>query len=564
MTTRTYDPHEFPPFAVTVDTVVLTMSQGRLHVLLVRRGVPPFKGMWAIPGGFKRPEESLLEAAQRELCEETGVAGTNLLRQFGAYGDPDRDPRMNVVTVAYLAVLRDVRGIAGGTDAAAAALVPVSEALGGDLGLLAFDHGRILHDAIERVRVDLALTGIATAFVGPTFTLAELRAVYEEAWGVRIDGANFRRSVLADEGWVVPTGRRAPSGPAGGKPAELYRGSQVEARCADKANAISQQIREESMKAVIFDRYGPPEVLRVGDVDWPVLKEREVLVKVHASTVTRGQAMGVRSAEYRFTRVFTGIRHPRTTSFGSEFAGRVEEVAEGVAEFQVGDDVFGIRTGANAEYLAVPEGGVIAPKPAMLSYEQAAAIPDGSLLALTCLRPADPQGKRVLVYGAAGSVGSAAVQLLAHHFGAEVTAVCDTKDLEVVQALGAQVALDRLHEDFTVSRTAYDVIFDAVGKSSFRRCRHSLVPGGTYVTMDLGYMYHAPLLALVTRFVGSRRARVGVGRYRKEDLLLISELVEQGKYRPVIDRRYALDDVVAATRYVETGQKTGNVVLTIP
>ena len=464
MTTRTYDPHEFPPFAVTVDTVVLTMSQGRLHVLLVRRGVPPFKGMWAIPGGFKRPEESLLEAAQRELCEETGVDGANLLRQFGAYGDPDRDPRMNVVTVAYLAVLRDVRGIASGTDAAAAALVPASEALGGDLGLLAFDHGRILHDAIERVRVDLALTGIATAFVGPTFTLAELRAVYEEAWGVRIDGANFRRSVLADEGWVVPTGRRAPSGPAGGKPAELYRGSQVEARCADKANTISQQIREESMKAVIFDRYGPPEVLRVGDVDWPVLKEREVLVKVHASTVTHGQAMGVRSAEYRFTRVFTGIRHPRTTSFGSEFAGRVEEVAEGVAEFQVGDEVFGIRTGANAEYLAVPEGGVIAPKPAMLSYEQAAAIPDGSLLALTCLRPADPQGKRVLVYGAAGSVGSAAVQLLAHHFMAEVTAVCDTKDLEVVQALGARVTLDRLHEDFTVSRTAYDVIFDAVGK----------------------------------------------------------------------------------------------------
>ena len=318
------------------------------------------------------------------------------------------------------------------------------------------------------------------------------------------------------------------------------------------------------MKAVIFDRYGPPEVLRVGDIDCPVLKEREVLVRVHASTVTRGQAMGVRSAEYRFTRIFTGIRRPRTTSFGSEFAGRVEEVAEGVTEFQVGDEVFGIRAGANAEYLAVPESGVIALKPAMLSHEQAAATPDGSLLALTCLRPADPQGKRVLVYGAAGSVGSAAVQLLAHHFGAEVEAVCDTKDLEVVQSLGARVVLDRLHEDFTVSHNAYDIIFDAVGKSSFRRCRHSLAPGGTYVTMDLGYMYHAPLLALATRFVGSSRARVGVGRYRKQDLLLISELVEEGKYRPVIDRRYSLEDVVAATRYVETGQKTGNVVLTIP
>lgn len=221
--TKTYDPSDFPPFAVTVDTVVLTMSEGRLHVLLVRRGVDPFAGMWAIPGGFKRPEESLLEAAQRELLEETGVGGASVLRQFGAYGDPERDPRMNVVTVAYLAVLRDVQGVAGGTDAAAAALVPVADALGQGFEPLAFDHGRILHDAIERVRADLALTGIATSFVGPTFTLAELRAVYEEAWGVRIDGANFRRSVLADDGWVIPTGRLAPSGPAGGKPAALYR-----------------------------------------------------------------------------------------------------------------------------------------------------------------------------------------------------------------------------------------------------------------------------------------------------------------------------------------------------
>jgi 8-oxo-dGTP diphosphatase len=221
--TKTYDPHEFPPFAVTVDTVVLTMSGGRLHVLLVRRGVAPFEGMWAIPGGFKRPGESLLEAAQRELLEETGIDGVDLLRQFGAYGDPGRDPRMNVVTIAYLAVLREVRGIVGGTDAAAAALVPVTEALSEDFEPLAFDHGRILQDAVERIRADLALTGIATAFVSPTFTLAELRAVYEEAWGVRIDGANFRRSVLTDEGWVIPTGRLAPPGAAGGKPAELYR-----------------------------------------------------------------------------------------------------------------------------------------------------------------------------------------------------------------------------------------------------------------------------------------------------------------------------------------------------
>ena len=224
--TKTYDPHDFPPFAVTVDVVVLTIVEGRLHVLLVQRGVPPFEGMWAIPGGFKRPEESLDDAAQRELLEETGVDGARLLRQFGAYGDPERDPRMNVVTIAYLAVLREVQGVTGGTDAAAAELVPVSRIVNGRIEL-AFDHRRILRDAVERVRTDLGLTGIATAFVGPTFTLAELRAVYEEVWGVELDPANFRRSVLAEEGWVIPIGRRAQPGATGGKPAELYRAGRM-------------------------------------------------------------------------------------------------------------------------------------------------------------------------------------------------------------------------------------------------------------------------------------------------------------------------------------------------
>jgi 8-oxo-dGTP diphosphatase len=217
-----YDPSQFPAFAVTVDVVVLTMSEGLLHVLLVCRGEAPFEGMWAIPGGFKRPTETLDDAAKRELAEETGVDATSVLTQFGAYGDPGRDPRMNVVTIAYLAVLRDVGAIAGGTDAAAAALIPVSDVLNGKVDL-AFDHLQIVRDAVERVRVDLELNGIATAFVGPTFTLAELRAVYEAVWGVHLDAANFRRSVVAEDGWVIPTGRRAQPGPTGGKPAELYR-----------------------------------------------------------------------------------------------------------------------------------------------------------------------------------------------------------------------------------------------------------------------------------------------------------------------------------------------------
>jgi NADPH:quinone reductase-like Zn-dependent oxidoreductase len=305
-------------------------------------------------------------------------------------------------------------------------------------------------------------------------------------------------------------------------------------------------------------------VLRVGDVERPAPKADEVLVRVYASTVTRADAMGVRGVEYRFTRVFTGVRRPRRTTLGTEFAGRVEAVGAAVTEFRVGDDVFGIAAGANAEYVTVRESAVIAQKPTGLTFEQAAAVPDGSLLALTCLRPAYPlRGKSVLVHGAAGSIGTAAVQLLAHHFEAEVTAVCDTKDVELARSLGARVVLDRFREDFTKSGKTYDVIFDAVGKHSFRRCRRSLKPRGIYISVDLGFMYHVPLLALVTRFVGSRRATLGIGRYRKEDLLLVKELVEAGRYRPVIDRTYALDEIVEATRYVETGQKTGNVVLRI-
>jgi 8-oxo-dGTP diphosphatase len=230
MTTRTrkanvppgYDASDFPAFAVTVDVVILTMAEGLLNVLLVCRGEAPFEGMWAIPGGFKRPSETLDEAATRELVEETGVDAASLPTQFGAYGDPGRDPRMNVVTVAYLAVLRDVGAVVGGSDAAAAALIPVSDVLNGKVEL-AFDHLQIVRDAVERVRVELEVSGIATAFVGTTFTMAELRAVYEAIWGVQLDAANFRRSLVGEDGWVIPTGRTARPGPEGGRPAELYR-----------------------------------------------------------------------------------------------------------------------------------------------------------------------------------------------------------------------------------------------------------------------------------------------------------------------------------------------------
>jgi NADPH:quinone reductase-like Zn-dependent oxidoreductase len=240
------------------------------------------------------------------------------------------------------------------------------------------------------------------------------------------------------------------------------------------------------MRAVVQDRYGPPEeALHVTDVERPVPRDGEILVGVHASTVTRGEAMGVRFKEYRFTRVFAGLRRPRRPIRGMEFAGRVEEITPAVTGFRVGDEVFGIDNGTCAEYVTVRASKVIAHKPATLTYEEAAAVPDGSLLALTCLKPAYPvEGKRVLVYGAAGSVGTAAVQLLANHFDARaITAVCDTKDVELVRSLGAHDVIDRFAEDFTKNGETYDVIFDAVGKHSFRRCRRSLGPRGIYTSI---------------------------------------------------------------------------------
>jgi len=316
------------------------------------------------------------------------------------------------------------------------------------------------------------------------------------------------------------------------------------------------------MRAVVHDRYGPPEVLRLDEVERPVPKEDEVLVQVHATTVTRSDT-GLRSAEYWFSRVFTGLLRPKRKIAGTELAGVVEAAGAAVTEFEVGDEVFGVRGGANAEYVCVREDGVLAHKPAGMSFEEAAAVCDGALLARTCLSSADlRKGRSIVVYGASGSIGVAAVQL-AKYFEADVSAVCNTKNVELVRSLGAEDVVDYLQEDFTKNGKTYDVVFDAVGKHSFRRSRRSLKPGGSYITTDLGFMWHVPILALLTRWIGDRRATLGIGRYRKEDVLLLKELIEAGKFRAVIDRSYALEDVVEATRYVETQQKSGNVVLSV-
>jgi NADPH:quinone reductase-like Zn-dependent oxidoreductase len=316
------------------------------------------------------------------------------------------------------------------------------------------------------------------------------------------------------------------------------------------------------MRAVVHDRYGPPEVLRLEDVPPPVPNEDEVLIKVHATSVTRTDC-GFRGAEPFFARIFTGLLRPKRRIPGLELAGEVEAVGGAVTEFKLGEEVFGIRGGANAEYVCVRESGVLAHKPAGISYEEAAAVCDGALLALSCLKPmSELSGKHIVVYGASGSIGTAAVQL-AKHFGSHVTAVCNTKNVELVRSLGADVAIDYQQQDFTKNGETYDIIFDAVGKHSFRRSRHSLKPGGTFISTDLGFMWHGPVMVLATRWIGDKKASMGIGRYRKEDVLLLKELIEAGKYRAVIDRRYPLEQVVEATKYVETGQKTGNVVLTV-
>jgi NADPH:quinone reductase-like Zn-dependent oxidoreductase len=317
------------------------------------------------------------------------------------------------------------------------------------------------------------------------------------------------------------------------------------------------------MRAIVYKRYGPPEVLRLVDVERPIPEDDEVRVKIHATTVTRTDC-GWRAAKPFFARYFTGLRRPKQKILGMEFAGEVEEVGSAVSEFDVGDEVFGVKGfGANAEFVCVRESAALARKPTNMTFEEAAAVCDGASIAFAAMRKADlRKGRSILIYGASGSIGTAAVQL-AKHFEAEVIAVCNTKNLELVRSLGADEVIDYTQEDFTKRGEAYDVIFDAVGKHSFRRCRGSLKASGTYIETDLGFLWHVPLLALTTRWLGDVRVTLPVPKYTNEEVRFLRELIEAGRYRAVIDRRYPLEDVVEATRYVETGQKTGNVVLTV-
>ncbi len=320
------------------------------------------------------------------------------------------------------------------------------------------------------------------------------------------------------------------------------------------------------MKAAVHTRYGPPDVVRISDVEKPTVKDHEVLVKVHATTVNRTDC-GFRAAKPFIVRFFTGLLRPRVTVLGSEFAGVVEAVGSGVTSFTAGDRVFGFsegRFGAHAEYLAIPGDGALAAIPANTTFEQAAPSTEGSHYALSYIRAAKIRsGQHVLINGATGAIGSAAVQLV-KSLGASVTAVCSAPHVELVRGLGADRVIDNTAEDFTRDEQTYDVVFDAVGKSSFGLCKRLLTPRGIYLSSDLGPLSQNPLLALVTPPFGGRKVMFPIPpKHDQDGVRQFRDLIESGKFTPVIDRRYPLDQIVEAYRYVETGQKIGNVVISV-
>jgi NADPH:quinone reductase-like Zn-dependent oxidoreductase len=319
------------------------------------------------------------------------------------------------------------------------------------------------------------------------------------------------------------------------------------------------------MKAAVQTRYGPPEVVRISEVEKPTIKDDEVLVKVQATTVNRTDC-ACRAARPFFMRFFTGLTRPRATVLGNEFAGVVDVVGSAVTSFKVGDRVFGYNEGpfgAHAEYMSIPQDGSLATMPANVTYEQAAPSTEGSHYALSHIRAAKIQsGQDILVYGATGAIGSAAVQLL-KSLGVNVTAVCDTDNVELVRGLGAERVIDYTAEDFTKDEQTYDVVLDSVGKSSFSQCKRLLKPGGIYLSSELGPLAQNPFLALIAPLRGGKKVMFPIPKHDQEMVGYFKELIESGKFKPVIDRTYPLDQIVEAYRYVETGQKTGNVVISL-
>ena len=319
------------------------------------------------------------------------------------------------------------------------------------------------------------------------------------------------------------------------------------------------------MKAAVHTRYGPPSVVRIQDVDPPSAGPDDLLIKVHATTVNRTDC-AYRAGKPVPLRVVYGLGRPRATILGNEFAGQVVALGSGVTRFALGDRVFGYnegRFGAHAEYLVMPQDGPLATIPAGVDYQQAAPGIEGSHYALSVIRAATVRpGQDALVNGATGGIGSAAVQLI-KALGATVTGVCDAEHLEVVRGLGADHVIDYTTADFTKDGRTYDVVIDAVGKSSFGACKPILRDGGSYLSSELGPFWQNPLLALVTPLLRGRKVLFPIPRQNQEIVEYVKGLMQAGTFRPLIDRHYRLDEIVEAYRYVDSGQKIGNVVIDV-
>jgi NADPH:quinone reductase-like Zn-dependent oxidoreductase len=319
------------------------------------------------------------------------------------------------------------------------------------------------------------------------------------------------------------------------------------------------------MKSAVNTEYGTPEVVTIQEVDKPTPKDSEVLVKIHATSVNRTDC-GFRSGKPYVVRLFSGLLKPTQTILGSDFAGEVEAVGAAVQAFKKGDPVFGYHPdifGAHAQYLCLPESASFTGKPANLTFEEAAAICEGAHYAMNYLKEIDfTNQNKILINGATGAIGSAAVQL-AKHFGAHVTAVCNTKNVALIQSLGADIIIDYQKEDFTQCGNMFDVVLDAVGKSTFFKCKKILNPGGLYFSTEFGPYYQNIVLPLWTSLVGDKKMMFPIPRHSKKEVVFFKELIESGQYKPVIDRRYPLEQIQEAYRFVETGEKTGSVVIMV-
>ncbi|MBA7642344.1 alcohol dehydrogenase [subsurface metagenome] len=323
------------------------------------------------------------------------------------------------------------------------------------------------------------------------------------------------------------------------------------------------------MKAIVCTKYGSPDVLQFREVEKPTPKDNEVLIKIFATTVNRTDCATLRAVPF-FARFVTGIFKPKKPIPGTEFAGKIEAVGKNVSSFKVGDKVFGFNdsgSGSHAQYMTILEDKALTTIPTNTTYEQAAASTEGAHYAYNFIKKVNlKSGQKVLVNGATGAIGSAAVQLLTY-FGANVTAVCNTKNIELVKSLGADRVIDYTKEDFTKDNQKYNFVFDTVGKSSFAKCKPLLQSGGIYISSDLGYMAQNIFLPLITPIIkpmiGNKKTVFPIPTDCKGSILLIKKLIEEGKFKAVIDREYPLEQIVEAYRYVEKGQKTGNVVITV-